>query len=170
MFDPYSSSVALLSAFQSVSDQNFPLAITDRMVKSQTQTSQAQSKAASSSSQSMIPKLPTEGFSRLTAPAIVAIIGYAILALVVLLPFDMYTYDERTNKYVRNPYRFGNRLLIMILLLFPFFLGVYTVNCMMVGECHIWSWIVAAATLLWACIVILAAISNRAFKLDDMVY
>lgn len=135
--------------------------------------SQAQTQVQSKSSKS----LPTatvnaavEGFSTLTQPAIVAIIGYAILALVVLLPFDMYTYDERTNTYVRNPYRFGNRLLIMILLLFPFFLGVYTINCMMVGNCHIWSWIVAAATLLWACIVIIAAITNRAFKLDDMVY
>ena len=116
------------------------------------------------------PQIAMEGFNRLTAPAIVAIVGYAILALVVLLPFDMYTYDERTNTYVRNPYRFANRLLIMILLLFPFFLGVYTVNCMMVGDCHIWSWIVAAATLLWACIVIITAITNRAFKLDDMVY
>jgi len=125
---------------------------------------------ANGSNSGVLSNTAVEGFSRLTAPAIVAIIGYAILALVVLLPFDMYTYDERTNTYVRNPYRFGNRLLIMILLLFPFFLGVYTVNCMMVGDCHIWSWIVSAATLLWACIVIITAVSNRAFKLDDMVY
>jgi len=111
-----------------------------------------------------------EGLTTLTYPAIVAIVGYVILAIVVLLPFDMYTYDEKNNTYVRNPYRFGNRFLIMILLLFPFFLGVYTINCMMVGECRVWSWIVAAATLLWSFIVIITAISQRAFKLDDVVY
>lgn len=111
-----------------------------------------------------------EGLTTLTYPAIVAIVGYAIMALVVLLPFDMYTYDERTNSYVRAPYRFWERLLIMILLLFPFFLGVYTINCMMVGDCHMWSWIVAAATLLWGCVVIITAITQRAFRLDDMVY
>lgn len=111
-----------------------------------------------------------EGFSTLTYPAIVAIVGYIILAIVVLLPFDMYTYDERNNTYVRNPYHFGSRFLIMILLLFPFFLGVYTVNCMMVGHCHVWSWIVAAATLLWSFIVIVTTISHRAFKLDNVMY
>lgn len=116
------------------------------------------------------PEASGESLARLTYPAIVAIVGYVILCIVVLLPFDMYTYDERTNSYVRNPYNFGNRFLIMVLLLFPFFLGVYTVNCMMVGDCRVWSWIVAAATLLWAFIVVITAISQRAFKLDDVVY
>jgi len=107
--------------------------------------------------------------STLTAPAIVAIVGYALLVLVVMLPFNMYTYDEKTNTYVKTPYRFWDRLLIAVLLLFPFFLGVYTVNCMMVGQCQVWSWVVAIATLLWACIVVIAAIHRRAFKLDDVV-
>jgi uncharacterized membrane protein YdbT with pleckstrin-like domain len=106
----------------------------------------------------------------LTSPAVVALVGYILLALVVLLPFRMYTYDPRSHAYVKSPYHFGERLLIVIILFFPFFLGVYSVNCMMVGDCRLWSWIVAVATLLWACIVVVTAINFRAFRLDDMVY
>lgn len=97
-------------------------------------------------------------------------VGYIILALVVLLPFRMYVYDPRANAYVKSPYHFGERLLIVLILFFPFFLGVYSVNCMMVGNCQLWSWIVAIVTLLWACIVIVTAIHHRAFRLDDMVH
>lgn len=107
---------------------------------------------------------------RMSTPAVVALVGYVILAAVVLLPFDMYTYDDKRNAYAKNPYRFGQRFVIVILLLLPFFLGVYSVNCMMVGNCRIWSWVVAVATVLWACIVIMAAINNRGFKLDDIAY
>jgi fumarate reductase subunit D len=108
------------------------------------------------------------GFMGLTWPAVVALVGYIILCIVVLVPFDMYVYDQQNNKYVKTPYSFGNRILIVVLLFFPFFLGVYSVNCMMVGDCRIWSWIVAIATLLWACIVIITAINLRSFRLEDV--
>lgn len=104
----------------------------------------------------------------LTLPAWVALVGYSLLSLVMLLPFEMYVYDSRSNAYVKTPYSFWNRLLIVLLLFFPFFLGVYSVNCMMVGDCQIWSWIVAVATLLWACIVIITAINYSAFRLEDV--
>lgn len=109
-------------------------------------------------------------FAPLTPPAIAATVGYAIMALVVLLPFDMYVYDEKNGREVRTPYDLGARVLLLLLLFFPFFLGVYSVNCMVVGDCVVWSWIVAAATLLWACIVILTAINYKAFRLDDIAH
>lgn len=108
--------------------------------------------------------------TQITSPAIVALVGYALLALIVLLPFEMYTYDMKNNTYVRKPYNFAQRLLLVIILLFPFFLGVYSVNCMMVGECRLWSWIVAVATLVWAILVVVSAIHYQAFRLDDMAY
>lgn len=109
-------------------------------------------------------------FAPLTPPAIAATVGYVIMAIVVLLPFDMYVYDEQRRREVRTPYNPGARVLLLLLLFFPFFLGVYSVNCMVVGNCLVWSWIVAAATLLWSCIVILTAISYKAFRLDDIAY
>lgn len=107
---------------------------------------------------------------RMTTPAVVALVGYLILIAVVLLPFDMYTYDDKRNAYVKNPYNFWQRLIIVLLLCLPFFLGVYSINCMMVGSCRIWSWVVAVATVLWACIVIMTSVNYKSFKLDDVVY
>lgn len=109
-----------------------------------------------------------EGF-RITSPAVVTMVGYAILLFIVLLPVDMYTYDDKTGKYVKQQYRFPYRLLIALLLLFPFLLSIYSVNCMMVGNCTLWSWVVALLTLLWAIIITVTTFSSGAFTLDDMV-
>lgn len=104
----------------------------------------------------------------MTTPALVALVGYVILLVVVMLPFDMYTYDVKKNAYVKTPYNVTYRLLIALLLCLPFFLGIYSVNCMMVGDCQLWSWIVAIATVLWASIVIMTAFAFKSFTLDDV--
>jgi len=101
--------------------------------------------------------------------AAVAVLGYIILGVVVLLPYDMYVQDEETDSQEKRPYNAGSRILLLILLLFPFALGVYTINCMVVGGCQVWSWIVALATLLWAAIVIVSAITYKSFRLSDMM-
>lgn len=108
-----------------------------------------------------------DGFT-ITAPGLVTLIGYAILVFIVLLPLDMYTYDEKTGKYVKQRYSFGYRFLIALLLLFPFILSVYSVNCMMVGNCQIWSWIVALITLLWSIIITVTTFSSGSFALDQI--
>lgn len=105
----------------------------------------------------------------LTTPAIVTLIGYLILCVLIVSPFDMYAWDEKENEYERYRYNFWQRLLLLILLLFPLLLAVYSVNCFMVGKCVILSWAVALVTLLWAIAVIIAAIINRSFRLDDVL-
>lgn len=104
----------------------------------------------------------------LSWPAIAALVAYIILAIVVLVPLDMYTYDARRDAYVKHPYRFAERLLIVLILFFPFFLGVYSVNCMVVGDCLLWSWVVAAITVIWALAVVITAARYQAFRLDDI--
>lgn len=108
------------------------------------------------------------GFN-LTYPSIVAIVGYLILLVIVLLPIDMYTYNAQAGKHVKQPYSFPFRLLIALLLIIPFFLGVYSINCMMVGGCHAWSWIVAILTIIWAFVIAVTSFSLGAFSLDQMV-
>ena len=93
---------------------------------------------------------------KMSYPAIVTLVGYAALVFIVLLPIDMFTYDKRENKYVKQPYSFWHRLLLALILLFPFILSVYSVNCMMIGNCQLWSWIVALLTLLWAIVDIIS--------------
>jgi hypothetical protein len=109
-----------------------------------------------------------DGFT-ITPPALVTLIGYAILVFIVLLPVDMYTYDEKTGQYVKQRYRFSYRLLVAVLLLFPFLLSVYSVNCMMVGNCRIFSWVVALLTLLWSIVITVTTFSSGSFSLDQMV-
>lgn len=105
-----------------------------------------------------------------SAQAIVAVVGYIILGIVVLLPYDMYVQDEDSEGgQEKRPYNAGSRVLLLILLLFPFALGVYTINCMVVGDCQVWSWIVSLATLLWAAVVVVSAITYKSFRLSDMM-
>lgn len=111
---------------------------------------------------------PNLGIS-ITTPAIVTLVGYAILVILVLLPVDMYTYDDVTNKYVKQQYDFLQRLLIVLLLSFPFILSIYSVNCMMVGSCVWWSWIVALATLVWSVLVLATTFATKSFTLDSLV-
>lgn len=109
----------------------------------------------------------TPGF-RLTSPAIVALVGYAILIFIVLLPIDMYVYDDKSGRYVKKQYSFGYRALIALLLLFPFLLSVYSTNCMVVGDCILWSWIVAILTIVWAILIVVAALTSGSFTLDQL--
>ena len=67
-----------------------------------------------------------------------------------------------------QPYNFGQRLLLCLLLCIPFALSVYSVNCMMVGNCLWWSWIVTVATVLWALLVLVMTYKSQGFKLDDL--
>jgi len=106
---------------------------------------------------------------QMTSPAVVALVGYAILVFIVLLPVDMYTYDDKTDTYIKQKYSFGYRLLVALLLLFPFLLSVYSVNCMMVGHCKLWSWVVALLTLLWAIVIVVTTFSSGSFSLDQMM-
>ena len=122
-----------------------------------------------SSMASRVSKLTAMDGLRISAPALVTLIGYAILVFIVLLPLDMYTYDEKTGKYSKQRYSLGYRAIIALLLLFPFLLSVYSVNCMMVGNCQLWSWVVALMTLLWAIVITVTTFSSGSFALDQMV-
>lgn len=105
----------------------------------------------------------------ITKPAIVTLVGYAILVILVLLPVDMYAYDDVTNKYVKQKYDFLQRILLVLLLSFPFILSIYSVNCMMVGSCVWWSWIVAIATLVWSVLVLATTFATKSFTLDSLL-
>ena len=106
---------------------------------------------------------------KMSYPAIVTLVGYAVLVFIVLMPIDMFTYDKKENKYVKQPYSFWHRLLLALLLLFPFLLSVYSVNCMMIGNCQLWSWIVAFVTLLWAMLLTISTFTSGSFTLDNML-
>lgn len=105
---------------------------------------------------------------QMSYPAVVALVGYLLIVLLILLPINMYSYDTSKQKYVKTEYNFGARLVLAILLLLPFLLSVYSVNCMMVGRCTLWSWVVAILTLVWAIVLVVSSMSTNAILLDQI--
>ena len=126
-------------------------------------TTPASCKASSS------PGFDSRGGLKITQPAIVAIVAYSVLCILVLLPIDLEVWDEKTQKYVKQKYNFWTRLLLLFLLLFPYILSIYSLNCMMVGGCDVWSWVVGIVTIVWSFVVVAYAFYDYSFRVDDVL-
>jgi len=92
-----------------------------------------------------------------STPALIALIAYVILALVIVLPFEFPVTDERTGEVVVVKYDLTERIIVLILLLIPVGLSVYTINCMMVGNCLLWSYIVSLISVFWVVLFVISA-------------
>jgi len=92
------------------------------------------------------------------APAVIALIGYAIMAIIILLPFEYPVYDEKKGKKVYIKYDLGQRIVTLLLMTIPIILSVYSINCMMSGNCLVWSYIVAIGTVLWIAMFVISAL------------
>lgn len=84
----------------------------------------------------------------ISMPATIALIAYCVLILIILLPFKVPIEDVSGNITVLK-YNIGERLLVMILMLLPIILSVYSINCMVVGDCHLLSLFIALLTAIW---------------------
>ena len=89
---------------------------------------------------------------KLSTPAMIAAIAFAIMCFIILLPLQPKNQEAQKNTY------FAFRLLIVIILLIPFSLSVYSINCMIVGDCVIWSYIQAIMIALWVLLFIVATL------------
>ncbi len=87
----------------------------------------------------------------LSKPALLASIAYVILAVMVMLPLGG-TDAERVKKMTLT-----QRIVLVIVMLIPIGLSVYSINCMMVGKCYVWSWIQALAIAFWVLMFIVAS-------------
>ncbi len=98
----------------------------------------------------------------LTKPAMLAAVAYIIMAFVILLPLD-----NRKCDALNDPtcYNFSKRILTLLLMLIPIGLSIYSINCMMVGNCVLWSWVNSVIIALWVLLFIIAIVmsaDNRA--------
>ena len=99
----------------------------------------------------------------LPQPAILAVISYIVMAVVIMLPLNIGDYDPQYQE-TKN-YNFGYRFLLLVILLIPMGLSVYSIYCMMKGSCVVWSWINALVIALWVLLFILATfMSSEQFK------
>lgn len=85
--------------------------------------------------------------SSLSKPALLASIAYLILAFMIILPFGIK--DEKAPKY-----DFGKRVLIVIIMIIPIALSIYSINCMVVGKCTVWAWVQGIAIAFWVLLFI----------------
>ena len=90
-----------------------------------------------------------------TKPALLAMISYVILSFVILLPLNN-TYTNDAGQAVKDT--FWARVLLVIILLIPIALSVYSINCMVVGGCHIWAWVQGIIIAFWVLLFIIASI------------
>lgn len=93
----------------------------------------------------------------LSKPAVIAAISYLVLAFMILLPFNYNTItidDENNNSPVIQQQPFMYRLMMLIVLLVPILISIYSINCMVVGKCLLWSYINAIAIALWVIMLI----------------
>lgn len=93
----------------------------------------------------------------LQAPAYIAAVAYAVLVLTILFPFEFPAYDEVTGQEYIVKYDLGQRLIALLLMTIPIALSIYTINCMMAGNCMVWSYVVSAVTVVWVAIFVVTA-------------
>jgi hypothetical protein len=91
----------------------------------------------------------------MTKPALLAMISYVILSFVILLPLNN-TYTNDAGQAVKDT--FWARVLLVIILLIPIALSIYSINCMVVGGCHIWAWVQGIIVAFWVLLFIIASI------------
>jgi hypothetical protein len=104
---------------------------------------------------SKIPK-SLAGFE-LKAPAYIAAVAYIVMVITILLPFEFPAYDEVTGEEYIVKYDLGQRFLALLLMTIPIALSIYTINCMMTGNCMVWSYVVSIVTVVWVAIFVISA-------------
>ena len=93
----------------------------------------------------------------LSDPAKLAVLGYGILLLSILLPLNQMRMDETNN--VEKKYNLGERMFAILFMLIPIVVSILTINCISVGSakgglpCSILSWVNAISVFLWSALV-----------------
>ena len=76
-------------------------------------------------------------------PTAIAAIAYVIMGLIIVMPLQIGDYDP--NYVKTGKFDFGYRILLLLILLIPIGLSLYSINCMVNGKCYVWSYINAIA-------------------------
>ena len=103
----------------------------------------------------------------LTKPAIIAAIAYVILGLMILLPFNnSWTVVKSESPdaepvVVEQSQSFGYRFMLLLIMLIPIALSIYSINCMMVGQCVVWSYVQAIVLAIWVLLFMTATFISR---------
>lgn len=81
-------------------------------------------------------------------PAVITLVAYVILAILILLPFEFPVTTDSGETYTVE-YNFVHRLLTVLIMTIPIALSVYNINCLVSGDCLLWSYVVSLSTVFW---------------------
>jgi len=100
----------------------------------------------------------------LSKQASLAVAGYILVAIAVLLP------TQTTSDDKNAPYNAFDRILVIFAMLIPMALSVYTINCLVVGKsgmwCDKWSWLNAAIVFVWSVLIFAISLYGSFVPLD----
>jgi len=97
---------------------------------------------------------------KLSRPAFLAAVSYIIMAFAIVMPFNI---GDGIN------YSFGHRFLVLLVVLVPILLSIYSVNCMYVGKCHVWSWVNAIVIAVWVLLFVLTAVLASSSPIEQQI-
>lgn len=86
---------------------------------------------------------------KLSTPAYITFIAAIILGIVVLLPTNIRVFDPDTNNVRVVEYDLKKRIIMLLFLSLPMAVHIYSVNCLVVGNCNLFAWFVSSLIVLW---------------------
>ena len=86
---------------------------------------------------------------KLSNQATVTLYASIILLIALIIPTKIKVYDSEDGTPTIVPYDFKTRIILILLLSLPLAIYVYSINCLTVGNCNIYAWIVAVLIVLW---------------------
>jgi hypothetical protein len=104
---------------------------------------------------------------KLSRPAYIAFVAYVMMAIVILLPFNIKpALDPNNETDISTKYVFAQRLFLVLMMVIPFALSVYSINCFVVGKCWTWSYINAVLIVVWVLLFLLGTVISSQSQIE----
>jgi hypothetical protein len=100
-------------------------------------------------------------FPVLPEQAQLAILGYVIVAVAIFLP------RRDISPNAKQP-TFMDKLTILLVMLIPMALSVYTIHCLVVGQCFIWSWVNSGMVVLWSFLILFLTMNGKSSAIAEL--
>jgi hypothetical protein len=88
----------------------------------------------------------------LSTPAYMTLLAYLLVAAALFIPWGRVEGDEDGGYHLKE------RVYSLLMMIIPVVLTVYTVNCMVVGQCYVWSWFHVILIALWSVAIFSSAV------------
>ena len=90
---------------------------------------------------------------KLENPTLLAAIAYIVLAVIVMLPVNIGDLDPK-----KKPYNIKYRIILLLFMLIPISVSLYSIDCMLKGKCIMWSYINSIFICVWVMVFLISAI------------